>query len=185
MGLFDALNGRIEHFNKIAVSIHNNIGAKIKELPDKMDTLFFALSLDLIASKIISLLFRPEGKSVIKTVKEYNQKDIRNLYSIFMIWALYDFDNYFHLVNPDEQKNKLQKILGLNKGESDYYFNRLKHETKPPIKLDKLWEEVTKIMHTLPKTKENYLVFHRKFSRICKEAFQEFGRHLDTLNKTK
>ena len=173
MGLFNVLNGRIGYFNSIAVPVYNDISLKIRKSSNGAEELFFGLSLYPIASKMIDLFFKPGPNSLIKTIKEYNQNDIRNLYAIFMIWVLHDFINFSNPDNKDELQDKLQNILGLEKDKFNYYFKQFKHGSKSPIGLDKLWRELIKIIHSLPDTQENYLVFTREFSKICREAYQK------------
>ena len=172
MGLFDALNGRIRYANSIIVPVYNDIGFKIKTTTSGIEERLFGLSLYPIAQKTIDLFFKPGSNSLIKTIKEYNQDNIRNLYAIFMIWVLHDFINFSNPNNKSELRDKLQNILGLEKEKFDYYFKQLGHGSENPIGLEKLWKELIKIIHNLPDTRENYLIFVREFSRTCKEAYQ-------------
>jgi hypothetical protein len=173
MGLFDALSGRIGHFNSVAVPTHNSIGNKIRNLQDGIEKVFFALSLDLIAQGGVDLFFRPGAGPAIKDIKEYNQHDFEKLYAVFIIWAFYDFCSFFNASQKDILKNKLQSILDLSEDEFSYYYKELEHKMEIPLGLEKLWKEITKIIHTMPPTEENYLVFSREFSKICKETYQK------------
>lgn len=173
MWLTDALSGRIRHFNSVAVPAYNNISNKIRNLEDGLEKLFLALSLDYIAQGGVDLFFRPDKGPAIKDIKEYNRHDFERLYAIFIIWASYDFCGFF----PDSQKNiiknKLENILDLSKDEFNDYYEKLQHKTEVPVGFDKLWKEVTNIIHTIPNTEGNYLVFSREFSKVCREAYQK------------
>lgn len=173
MALFDALSGRIGHFNSIAVPVHNSIGNKIRNLQDGIEKVFFALSLDLIAQGGIDLFFKPGVGPVIKDVKKYNQHDFEKLYAVFIIWSSYDFCSFFNASQKNILKSKLQGILDLSEDEFNYYYKELEHRMEIPLGLDKLWKEVTKIIYTMPPTKENYLVFSREFSKICQRAYKK------------
>ena len=171
MTLFDALSGRIEHFNSIAVPVINNIFSKIKVLLDEDEKQVFTTSLTL-AQHGIDLFFKPRVGPVIKDVKKYNKQDFEKLYSIFMIWLFYDLCSFLDSSQRDLLKSKLQGILSLKEDEFNYYYQELEHEMKVPIGLDKLWKEVIKIIHTMPSTEENYFVFCREFAKICKVTYQ-------------
>jgi len=173
MGLFDALSGRIGHFNSIAVPAYNTISRKIASNLKGIEERFFGLSLGLIASNGVDLFFKSGIGPVIKDVKKYNQHDFEKLYAVFIIWAFYDFCSFSNSSQKNILKSKLQGILDLNEDEFNYYYKGLEHKMEIPMGLDKLWKEVTKIIHTMPQTEENYLVFSRKFSRICREAYQK------------
>lgn len=183
MGLFDALSGRIEHFNSIAVPVHNKISLNIKNLEGGTEKLFFALAFGLIAQKSIDFFFRTDTGQTIKEIKKYNQHHFEQLYAIFTIWAFYDFCSYFNSSERNKLENKLQTILELNENEFNYYFEKLNHKIEMPIGIEKLWEEVAKVIFTIPNTQENYLVFHQGFSKICKEAYQEFEQILNLSNQ--
>ena len=172
MGIFDALSGRIGYFNSITVPVYNDISLKIKTLTNGPEELFFGLSLYPIAQSMIDLFFKPGESSLIKTIKEYDQNDMRNLYSIFMIWTLHDFINFSNPYNKVDLRNKLKNILSLEENKFNYYFESFQHGDEQPIGLEKLWRELIKIIHNLPDSQENYLIFAREFSKICKEAFQ-------------
>ncbi len=173
MGLFDILSGKIEYFNNTAVPVYNEIAANIRQISGEREKLLFVIALGLIAQKGIDLFFKPGKGPVLKDIKLYNQKDFNLLYSVFIIWAFYDFLNAFGSGNKDTfNKTKLQYILKLERDEFDYYFNQLNHGDKPPVGLEKLWKEIVKIVHTMPNTPENYLVFAREFSGVCREGFQ-------------
>lgn len=169
MGLFDALSGRIGHFNSIAVPVHNNIFAKIKELPNGDDKKLFAASL-MIAEQGIDLFFKPSEGLVTKDVKQYSKRDIEKLYAVFMIWTFYDLchpaTNFFK--QKKLQKNTLEHILEINKDEFKHYFNVLKHDYTfiGPWQLDELWEETIRIIRTTPDTHENHFIFAKKFKNI-------------------
>ncbi len=173
MGLFDALSGRIGHFNSIAVPVHNNIGNKIKNINKEDEKLFFALALDLIAQEGINLFFKPDIGQALKDIKKYNQQDFEKLYSVFIIWAFYDYCSFLENPQKDTLKNILQNILYLKESEFNYYYKKLEHKMTVPLGIEKLWDEITKIIHTIPKTEENHQIFHREFSKICKEAYQK------------
>lgn len=173
MSLFDALSGRIGHFNSIAVPAYNNISRKIANNLEGIEERFFGLSLGLIASNGVDLFFKPGIGPAIKDIKEYNQHDFEKLYAVFIIWTFYDLCGFFKSSQKDTLKNKLKNILDLNDNEFDYYYEKLEHKMEFPTGLNKLWEEVIKIIHTMPKTEENYLVFSREFSGICREAYQK------------
>ena len=173
MGLFDALSGRMGYFNSIAVPAYNNISRRIASNLEGIEERLFGLSLGLIASDGVDLFFKPGVGPVIEDVKEYNQHHFEQLYAIFIIWVFYDFCSFFNSFQKNEMKSKLQSILDLNEGEFNYYFKELEHEIKIPMGLDKLWGEITKIIYTMPNTEENYFVFSREFSRICREAYQK------------
>ncbi len=145
MSIFDALSGRIGYSNSIIVPIYNEISRNIQKTCTGVEESFFGIvSLAGIAQKMIDLIFKPGPNSFIKTIREYNQNDIRNLYSIFMTWALHDLINLSELDSRNELKlrNKLKNILSLDNDKFNYYFNNLKHEKKLPIGLDKLWKQV-------------------------------------------
>jgi len=173
MSIFDALSGNIGHFNSIAVPIYNDISRntqKISSNPVEM-TLFGVVALAGVAQQMVDLFFKPGPNSLIETIKQYDQEDMRNLYAIFMIWAVHDFINYME-INDDEFKNKLKQILNLQSDKFDYYFSRLAHSDEAPIGLEKLWKELILIIHDLPDTEENYLIFCREFSQKIGAAFQ-------------
>ncbi len=170
MGLFDVLSGRTGHFNSIAVPVLNNIFSKIKELPDETEKKLFTSSL-VIAQRGIDLFFKPPEGPAIKDVKQYNQHHFEQLYAVFLIWIFYDFCN-LNFFKQEELRSKLQHILEINEDEFNHYLNQLKHGDKSPIGLEKLWEEITKIIHTMPNTPENYFVFTREFSKACRETLQ-------------
>src|SRR3989344_988540 len=75
----------------------------------------------------------------IKTIKEYDQNDMRNLYSIFMIWTLHDFINFSNPYNKVDLRNKLKNILSLEENKFNYYFESFQHGDEQPIGLEKLW----------------------------------------------
>lgn len=173
MGLFDALSGRMGYFNSIAVPAYNNISRRIVGNLVGIEEQFFGMSLGLIALNSINLFFKPGIGQVIKDVKKYNQHDFEKLYAVFIIWSFYDFCNFFNDSQENILKSKIRDILDLSEEEFDYYYKILEHKTENPIGLDELWKEITKIIHTMPQTEENYLVFAREFSRICKDAYQK------------
>ena len=168
MGFSDIISGRIEYLNNIAVPILNDIFSKIQEFPDEDGKKLFTVSL-MIAQRSIDIFFKPPKGPVIKDVKQYNQYHFKRMYSIFMIWIFHDFYN-LGLLNRSASKDKLERLLELNEDEFDYYFVQLQHRKQNPIGLDKLWNEVIKVIHTMPNTPENYFVFAREFSRVCQEA---------------
>lgn len=170
MGLFDALSGRIGHFNSIAVPVLNNIFSKIKEIPDETEKTLFTSSL-VIAERGIDLFFKPPEGPVIKDIRQYNRHHFEQLYAVFMIWIFYDFCN-LNFFKQEELQSKLQHILEINSNEFNHYLNQLKHGDKSPMGLEKLWEQITKIIHTMPNTTENYFVFAREFSKVCRETLQ-------------
>lgn len=170
MGLFDALTGRIEHFNNTSVSALNSIFARIKELPDGTEKQLFLQAL-VIAQLSIDLFFKPGRGPAIKDVKRYNKHDFERLYALFMIWVFYDLTNV-GAVKESDIKNKTKNLFEIGEGELTHYLQQLKHRTETPMGLDKLWNEAVKIIHTMPNTPENYSVFARDFSRICKGTFQ-------------
>ena len=133
MGILDIFNGRIEYFNKIAVPIHNNIGSKINELPEELEKMFFALSLDLIAQKSIDLFFKPGTGKVLWDIKKYNQHDFERLYAVFMIWSFLNISVFYNSLQKSISKSKLQNILDLNEDEFNYYYKTFKH-----VKIDEL-----------------------------------------------
>jgi len=169
MGLFDALSGRIGHFNSIAVPVPNNIFAKIKELPNENEKKLFTVSL-MIAQQGVDLFFKPPEGPAIKDVKQYSKHDIEKLYAVFMIWTFYDLchpsTNFFK--QKELQKITLEHILEINKDEFDHYFNALKHDYTfiGPWQLDELWQETVRIIHTIPDTHENHFIFAQKFKNI-------------------
>lgn len=167
------LNNLVEYFKSIALPIQNNIANKIKNLEDGDEKELLAVLLGSVATKFVCLFFKPDMNSSIKDVKDYSQQDFERLFAIPMIWVYFDFINFPESeIKPDDFKNKLQNILGLNEADFNFYLQQLNHKTETPMKLELLWNETLKILTTLPNTPENYLVFHRDFSRICKEAFQ-------------
>jgi len=168
MWLFDALGGRIGHFNSVAVPVLNNIFAKIKVLPDENEKKLFTVSL-IIAQRSIDMFFKPPQGPVIKDVKQYNRHDFELLYAMFMIWIFFDFSN-LGIFQEKDLENKLKDVLPINKDELTNYLRKFKHGVKNPVGLDKLWGEVVKVIHTMPNTQENYLVFARDFSKVCKET---------------
>lgn len=170
MRLFDALSGRTGHFNSVAVPALNNIFARIKAYPDETARKLFTLSL-IVSQRGIDPFFKPPQGPVIKDVKQYNKHDFEKLHAIFMIWILYDFCN-MNLFTEEELRSGLGKILEINEQERNGYLHRLKHGSATPVGLNKLWAEIAEVIHTMPNTQENYLVFAREFSRICKETFQ-------------
>ena len=164
MGLFDALSGRIEHFNSIAVPVLNSIFSKIKELLDENEKNLFTMSL-VIAQRGIDLFFKPPKGLVIKDVKQYNHHHFEQLNAVFLIWIFYDFCNLGQF-KEEELQSKLEHILPISEDELNHYLNQLKHGEQNPIGLDKLWNEISKIIDTMPKTPENYFVFAKEFSKI-------------------
>jgi len=170
MGIFDALSGRIGHFNSAAVPVPNNIFTKIKVLSDETEIRIFATSLD-IAQHGVDLFFKPGVGPVMKDVKQYDWSHFEKLYAIFLIWIFHDYCN-LGLLDRQKEQGKLENILGIDKEEFTHYLEQLKHGSENPVGLDKLWNEIVKIVHTMPNTQENYLVFVREFSRICRIALQ-------------
>ena len=74
---------------------------------------------------------------------------------------------------------KLKNILNLNSDKFDHYFTNLEHGTEVSIDLEKLWKELTLIIHVLPDNQENFLIFRREFSSRQNQALKVF----DSLNK--
>lgn len=175
MSIFDVLSGKVGYFNSITVPVYNKISQNIKETCSGTEESFFGvLSLEGVAQRMIDLFFKPGTHSLMGNIREYNQGDIKNLYSIFMVWTLHD------LINSDvdgkkELENKLKNILNLDNNKFDYYFTNLKHEKQTPIGLEKLWKEVILIIHNLPNTQENYLIFCREFSAKQNQALRVFN----------
>jgi len=166
MGIFDALSGRIGHFNSVAVPVPNDIFTKIKVLPDETEIRLFATALD-IAQHGVDLFFKPGVGPVIKDVKQYDRSHFEKLNAVFLIWIFHDYCN-LGILDGQKEQSKLENILGIDNEEFTYYLEQLKHSSDNPVGLDKLWNEIVKIIHTMPNTQENYLVFAREFSRICK-----------------
>ena len=173
MGLFDALSGRIQHFNNTAVPVHNSIFSRIGELPNEKEEQLFAQAL-VIAQLGIDLFFKPGQGPAIKDIKKYNKHNFEQLYALFMIWVFYDLAN-FGAIQHSDIKGKTESLLVLTENELSHYLEKLKHGTKIPIGLEKLWDEIVKILHTMPNTPENYFVFAREFSRICRATYQQIN----------
>ena len=57
----------------------------------------------------------------------------------------------------------------------DHYFKNLEHGKEVPVGLEKLWKELILIIHDLPDTQENYLVFRREFSEKQNQALKVFS----------
>ena len=104
---------------------------------------------------------------VIKHVKQYDRSHFEKLNAVFLIWIFHDYCN-LGILDGQKEQSKLENILGIDNEEFTYYLEQLKHSSDNPVGLDKLWNEIVKIIHTMPNTQENYLVFAREFSRICK-----------------
>ena|SRR3989338_7734547 len=180
MSILNALSRKIGYFNSIAVPVHNELSQNIQKSTSGFEESFFGVvCLEGIASRMIDLFFKPGKNSLIASIKEYNKNDIKNLYSIFMIWTLHDLINLTPVSNPNDLKIKLERILNLDSEKFDYYFTSLKHENKFPIGLEKLWKELILIIHNLPDTEENYQIFRREFSAKTNEALKVF----DSLHK--
>lgn len=171
MGLFDAITGRIEHFNTTAVPALNNIFSRAQELPDETEKQLFIQAL-VIAQLSIDLFFKPGQGPVVRDVKKYNEHDFEQLYALFMIWVFYDFVNV-GVLKQTKVKDAARAILAISEDKLTHYLQQLKHKDKTPMGLDKLWHEVVNIIHTMPNTQENYLVFARDFSRLCKGVFRQ------------
>jgi hypothetical protein len=175
MSIFDMLSGKIGHFNSIAVPVYNEISRNIQKTCNGIEESFFGvLALEGVAQKMIDLFFKPGPNSLIGTIKEYNQNDMRNLYSIFMIWTLHDLINS-GVENEDDLKSKLKNILNLENNKFDYYFTNLQHGKEVPIGLEKLWKELILIIHNLPANEENFLIFRREFSSKQNQALKVFN----------
>lgn len=179
MSIFDILSGKIGYFNSIVVPVYNEIGLNIQKMCTGIEESFFGVvALEGVAQRMIDLFFKPGQNSLIGNIREYNENDMRNLYSIFMIWTLHDLINS-EMENKNELKNKLKSILNLDNDKFDYYFTNLEHGKGVPIGLEKLWKELILIIHGLPDTQENYLIFRREFALKQNEALKVFGN----LNK--
>jgi len=180
MSIFDMLSGRVGYFNSIAVPVYNEISRNIQKTCTGVEESFFGVvSLAGVAEKMIDLFFKPGPNSLIGTIRKYNQNDMKNLYSIFMIWTLHDLINFSELNNDNELREKLKNILNLDDDKFDYYFTSLEHGREVPVGLEKLWKELISIIHDLPDTQENYLIFRREFSSKQNQALKVF----DNLNK--
>lgn len=175
MSIFNMLSGKISHFNSINVPIYNEISRNIQKTCSEIEESFFGIfALEGIAQEMIDLFFKPGPNSLIGTIKEYNQNDMRNLYSIFMIWTLHDLINS-GIENKEVLKNKLKNILNLENNKFDYYFTNLQHGKEIPIGLEKLWKELILIIHNLPDNEENFLIFKREFSSRQNQALRVFN----------
>jgi len=175
MSIFDILSGKVGYFNSIAVPVYNEISRNIQKTCTGVEESFFGVvSLEGVAQMMIDLFFKPGPNSLMGNIREYNQNDMRNLYSIFMIWTLHDLINS-EVDNKNELKSKLKSILNLDNDKFDYYFTNLEHKKGVPIDLEKLWKELILIIHNLPDTQENYLIFRREFSAKQNQALKVFG----------
>jgi hypothetical protein len=150
MGLFDVLSGRIGHFNSVVVPVLNNIFAKIKVLPNENEKKLFTASL-IVAQRNIDMFFKPPQGPAIKDVKQYNRHDFELLNAMFIVWTSFDFVN-LGLIKEKDLENKLKGVLPISENELDAYLKKLKHGTENPIGLEKLWNEVVKVIHTMPNT---------------------------------
>lgn len=175
MSIFDILSGKVGYFNSIVVPVYNEISRNIQKTCSGIEESFFGIvALEGVAQRMIDLFFKPGANSIIGTIKEYKQNDMKNLYSIFMIWTLHDLINS-GVGNKEELKNKLKNILNLENNKFDYYFINLKHGKEVPIGLEKLWKELILIIHNLPDNEENFLIFRREFSSKQNQALKVFG----------
>lgn len=170
MNLFDILGGRIKYFNQTSVPVLNNIFAKIKTIHDETERQIFSEAL-MIAHSSIDMFFKPPAGPVMKDVKQYDKHDFELLNSIFIIWILFDLLS-FQSSSAEKMEKKMSEILPINSQELAYYLEALKHETGNFLDLKKLWDEVVGIIHTMPNTEENFLVFTSGFSRIVKKVLQ-------------
>jgi hypothetical protein len=171
MGIFDALSGRIGHFNDIAVPVLNNIFTRISATSDKIEKQLFIQAL-VISEQSIDLFFKPGAGPALRDVKEYNKKDFEKLHAIFIIWVSYDYCN-LGLLEKSKVQSRLADILGIDNETLSRYLEQLIHGSENPIGLDRLWDEIAKVIHTMPNTRENYLVFAREFSKICSTILKE------------
>ncbi|TSC94397.1 MAG: hypothetical protein CEN87_518 [Parcubacteria group bacterium Licking1014_1] len=172
MSIFDALTGKIGHFNSITVPVYNEISRNIQKMCSGIEESFFGIvALEGVTQRMIDLFFKPGPNSLIGTVKKYNQNDMRHLYSIFMIWTLHDLLNS-EVGQKDGLESKLKNILNLEDNKFNYYFKNLKHGREVPIGLEKLWKELILIIHDLPDAQENYLIFRREFSEKQNQALK-------------
>lgn len=175
MSILNILSGKVGYFNSIAVPVYNEISQNIQKTCTGIEESFFGvLALEGVAQRMIELFFKPGPNSLIGTIREYNKNDMKNLYSIFMIWSLHDLINS-GVNNKVELRNKLKSILNLDNDKYDHYFTSLEHERKVPIGLEKLWKELISVIHGLPNTQENYLIFCREFASKQNEALKVFG----------
>ena len=156
--------------------VYNEISRNIQKTCTGIEESFFGVvSLEGVAQRMIDLFFKPGPNSLIGTIKKYDKNDMRNLYSIFMIWTLHDLLNFSEVDGRDELKNKLKNILNLDNDKFDYYFKNFEHGKEVPVGLEKLWKELILIIHDLPDTQENYLVFRQEFSEKQNQALKVFS----------
>lgn len=173
MSLFDILSGRVGYFNEVAVPAYNSISRKVQgRLDAEGQVLFGVVALAGIASKSIELFFKPGSGVLLSDIKKYSQGDFEKLYAVFIIWAFFDFTSIIDKDEKESLKKKMFSILDLSESEFIHYYNALNHTVDGGIDFSILWNEVLNILKTMPDSEENFLVFRRDFSRICKASYQ-------------
>ncbi len=163
MKLLDIFSGRVKQFNNLAVPPFNKILSKIKKITKEEEAELLILALR-IAENGIDIFFKPGIGVVLKDIKKYNQNDFEKLYALFMIWFLYDLQN-LGLIKEINKNGGLGDIFNINKKDLSIFISNLNH--KDQKELVKLWDEIVKIIYTMPNTEYNYLVFVREFSKMC------------------
>ncbi len=164
MGFFDIVGGRVEYFNNTAVPVHNDIGKRIRLLDDKESSLLIAWCLDIVASPIVDYFFKT-GK-LLSVVKNYKTQDFKNLYKLLVLWPVAE------LISMGVSRKDMEKVI---QQVFDDKTNLSLFEHNPGQDIERLYEEIGKILQINTSNPGGYLAFHANYARIMKEALRELA----------
>ena len=127
MALFNALSGKVAHFNKIFTATHNEITGRLKTIQEDPEyheeALIIGLSLHSIVMETIDYLFNEKRGGLVSVVKNYNKSDAEKIFSILLVWSAVEW------INNGLDKKRIRVIIDeILTLDTELYWSLLDHE---------------------------------------------------------
>lgn len=173
MSIFDALSGKILHFNKNVIPISNNFIERAKEIKDE-DTKLFLILLCKFAYEGVEIIFNPKNGWLWDKVKKYHYEDFEKLFATLFLWEAPVI--IFEVLPKEEFFKKVKYVANLKDQEFEKLIFKAENENKfgndynfIAGRAEKLFKILSDILRIDELELGNYFTFMDRWAKLKKQ----------------